>query len=56
MKDSCEKIQNYGSLKDETGLKDITEEQSRTKLASTIKQAKTEFAEVKAILKEYYKE
>lgn len=56
VKDSCEKIQNFGSQKDETGLKDITEEESREKLASTIKQAKAEFAEVKDVLKEFYKD
>jgi len=56
VKDSCEKIQNYGSLKDETGLKDIGEDESCTKLATTIKQAKLEFTEVKEILKKFYKD
>lgn len=56
VKDSCEKIQNYGSLKDESGLKDIGEDEGRAKLATTIKQAKEEFAEVKVILKNFYKD
>ncbi|KAH7382172.1 signal transduction histidine kinase [Pyrenochaeta sp. MPI-SDFR-AT-0127] len=56
VKDSCEKIQNFGSQKDETGLKDISEEESRKKLASTIKQAKVEFAEVKEVLKKFYQD
>jgi osomolarity two-component system phosphorelay intermediate protein YPD1 len=56
VKDSCEKIQHYGSLKDESGTKDITEEESREKLAAIIKQAKEEFAEVKDVLKEFYKD
>ncbi|OAL56485.1 putative histidine phosphotransferase HPT1p [Pyrenochaeta sp. DS3sAY3a] len=54
VKDSCEKIQNFGSLKDETGNKDITEEESREKLRGTIAQAKKEFIEVKQVLKVYY--
>jgi osomolarity two-component system phosphorelay intermediate protein YPD1 len=56
VKDSCEKIQHYGSLKDETGTKDITEEESRKKLKTIIEQAKREFAEVKDVLKEFYKD
>lgn len=56
VKDSCEKIQHYGSLKDESGTKDIKEEEAREKLAKIIKQAKVEFAEVKDVLKDFYKD
>ncbi|KAF1851977.1 histidine-phosphotransfer domain, HPT domain-containing protein [Cucurbitaria berberidis CBS 394.84] len=56
VKDSCEKIQHYGSQKDETGVKDITEKESCDKLKTTIAQAKKEFLEVKDVLKEYYKD
>ena len=56
VKDSCEKIQHFGSQKDESGVKDITEEESCDKLKTTIAQAKTEFSEVKEVLKEFYKD
>lgn len=54
VKDSCEKIQNFGLLKDEAGLSDLTEDEARKLLAVTIKQSKEEFIEVKGILKEFY--
>ncbi|KAJ4368782.1 Phosphorelay intermediate protein [Neocucurbitaria cava] len=56
VKDSCEKIQHYGSLKDETGVKDIKEKEACEKLKTTIAQAKEEFVEVKGVLKEFYKD
>lgn len=56
VKDSCEKIQHFGSLKDETGTKDITEKEAGTKLKDIIEQAKGEFVEVKEVLKEFYKD
>jgi len=56
VKDSCEKIQHYGSMKDETGTKDITEKESQEKLKTIIAQAKTEFAEVKEVLEKFYKD
>lgn len=56
VKDSCEKIQNYGSLKDEKGDKDIKEDDARKKLATVIKQAQEEFKEVEKLLKKFYKD
>jgi osomolarity two-component system phosphorelay intermediate protein YPD1 len=56
VKDSCEKIQHYGHMKDDTGAKDITEEDACKKLKTIIAQAKTEFTEVKEVLKEFYKD
>lgn len=56
VKDSCEKIQHYGSLKDDSGTKDIKEEEARKKLADIIEQAKVEFEEVKKVLKDFYKD
>jgi len=56
VKDSCEKIQHYGSLKDEAGTKDIKEKEAREKLAKIIEQCKKEFADVKDVLKEFYKD
>lgn len=54
VKDSCEKIQNYGQKKDEKGEKDITEEEGLTKLETTIKQAKQEFHDVEKVLRKFY--
>lgn len=54
VKDSCEKIQHYGQKKDETGAKDITEEEGLSKLKTTIEQAKQEFHEVEKVLKKFY--
>jgi osomolarity two-component system phosphorelay intermediate protein YPD1 len=56
VKDSCEKIQHYGQLKDDAGTKDITEDKAQENLAKIIKQAKTEFSEVKDILKKFYQD
>jgi len=56
VKDSCEKIQHYGQKKDETGSHDITEEEGLKLLATTIKQAKTEFNEVEKVLKKFYRD
>lgn len=54
VQESCEKIQHYGHKKDETGTKDITEEEGLTKLKDTIEQAKTEFHDVEKVLKTFY--
>jgi osomolarity two-component system phosphorelay intermediate protein YPD1 len=54
VKDSCEKIQNYGQMKDEKGEKDITEKEGLEKLETTIKQAKEEFYDVEKVLKKFY--
>lgn len=54
VKDSCEKIQHYGQLKDETGTKDIKEDEALKNLEKIIKQAKDEFHEVEKVLKKFY--
>lgn len=56
VKDSCEKIQHFGQLKDETGSKDITEGEALKKLKHIISQAEDEFAEVERVLKVFYKD
>lgn len=53
---SCEKIQHYGHKKDETGTKDITEEEGLSKLKETIQQAKDEFHDVEKVLKTFYRD
>ena len=54
MQASCEKIQHYGHKKDESGTKDITEEEGLTKLKDIIEQAKEEFRDVEKVLKTFY--
>jgi len=56
VKDSCEKIQHFGSKKDEAGTKDITEEEACKKLKTTIELAKKDFADVKKVLETFYKD
>lgn len=51
---SCEKIQHYGHKKDESGSKDISEEEAVRNLQKTIAQAKDEFQEVQKVLKNFY--
>ncbi|KAI8935030.1 hypothetical protein NX059_008694 [Plenodomus lindquistii] len=54
VKDSCEKIQHYGQLKDESGTKEIKEDEALKRLRVIIKQAKTEFKEVEKVLRDFY--
>jgi osomolarity two-component system, phosphorelay intermediate protein YPD1 len=54
VKDSCEKIQHYGQKKDETGTKNITDEEGLEKLKTTIEQAKKEFQDVEKVLRKFY--
>jgi osomolarity two-component system phosphorelay intermediate protein YPD1 len=54
VQESCEKIQHYGHKKDESGSKDITEEDALPKLQSTIEQAKKEFKDVEKVLRKFY--
>ncbi|KAF2658441.1 histidine containing phosphotransmitter protein [Lophiostoma macrostomum CBS 122681] len=52
----CEKIQHYGQKKDDTGSRDITEEDALKKLKTTITEAKTEFQDVEKVLKKFYRD
>ncbi|KAF2834630.1 histidine containing phosphotransmitter protein [Patellaria atrata CBS 101060] len=55
VKDCCEKIQNLGLRKDETGSKDEhDDEKSLGKIKEQIKLAKQEFQEVEKVLKKFY--
>jgi osomolarity two-component system, phosphorelay intermediate protein YPD1 len=57
VKDSCEKIQHYGAMKDETGTIDIPDkEQALRYLKETIKEAKAEFREADAVLRRFFGE
>ncbi|EME48646.1 hypothetical protein DOTSEDRAFT_100831, partial [Dothistroma septosporum NZE10] len=55
VKDSCEKIQHFGAMKDETGTKDVDDvEKCLANCKKTIKQAEQEFKEVEVLLKKFY--
>ena len=57
MRESCEKIQHFGSHKDETGTHEEPDEDvCLQRLTTTIKQAKKEFEDVEKVLRRYYKE
>ena len=55
VKDSCEKIQNYGAHKDETGTKsEPDDEKCLRECRKTIEQAKTEFKDAEVALRRFY--
>lgn len=55
VKDSCEKIQHFGAMKDETGTHDETDkEKCLSNCKKTIEQAQGEFKEVEKLLKKFY--
>ena len=55
VKDSCEKIQNFGAKKDETGTNDVDDVDTCLKnLKEEIKVAKKEFEVVEGQLKQFY--
>jgi osomolarity two-component system phosphorelay intermediate protein YPD1 len=57
VRDSCEKIQNFGSNKDETGVHDEpNDEICLQRLTDRIKQAKEEFRLVERALRQFYPE
>lgn len=55
VKDSCEKIQNFGSRKDESGtVEEKDDEKSLNRVKETLAEVKVEYAEVEKKLKEFY--
>ena len=55
IKDECEKIQNYGKNKDETGNIDEPDDEKCLRLCDVaIKEAKKSFVVVEAVMKRYY--
>jgi len=55
VRDSCEKIQHFGDRKDESGIREEPDDnKTLERLDKTIAQAKTEFAEVEKVLKNFY--
>lgn len=57
VKDSCEKIQNYGQHKDETGTKDEPDDaKCLGRIKKTLDVVKVEYAEVEKVLRRFYHE
>ncbi len=57
VRDSCEKIQHFGSHKDETGTQDeLDDEVCLTRLAAAITEVQDECRDVQAVLRRYYQE
>ena len=56
VQNECEKIQNFGHKKDESGTNDISEEVALSKLGKSIAEAKKEFNDVEKVLKKFYKD
>lgn len=57
VKDSCEKIQHLGAMKDETGNNDETDEDVvLKKLDTVIKQAEAEFKVCEKALRKFYEQ
>ena len=55
VKDSCEKIQHYGALKDEAGQPtDMDETTLLKKIKTTLATVKVEYKEAERILKQFY--
>ena len=55
VKDSCEKIQHYGSHKDETGTIDEPDDaKCLSRIKKTLATVKTEYAEVEKALRRFY--
>ncbi|KAJ3014042.1 hypothetical protein HKX48_005380 [Thoreauomyces humboldtii] len=56
VKASCEKMQNYGNMKDERGSGSITAEEALKRIAALLKQTKVEYKEAEEYLKKFYGE
>jgi len=55
VKDSCEKIQHYGQLKDEAGTTDEPDERlCLSRIKETLVSVKEEYEEVEKVLKKFY--
>ncbi|KAI4188087.1 MAG: hypothetical protein L6R41_002389 [Letrouitia leprolyta] len=57
VKDSCEKIQHYGANKDETGTKDVFDNDlCLERIRKTMVPLKHDYSEAESILKRFYHE
>ncbi|CAG8463391.1 5231_t:CDS:2, partial [Acaulospora colombiana] len=56
VKASCEKMQHFGNMKDETGANSISEEVALTKISDLLRVVKDEYKEAEDYLKNFYSE
>ncbi|UZO20707.1 uncharacterized protein OCT59_013125 [Rhizophagus irregularis] len=56
VKASCEKMQHFGNMKDETGTNTISEDDAITKISTLLEKVKDEYKEAETYLKNFYKE
>lgn len=56
VKDSCEKIQNYGNLRDEEADKTMSKDEALPKIKELLKVVGQEYDEAADCLKQYYEE
>ncbi|RGB29720.1 signal transduction histidine kinase [Rhizophagus diaphanus] len=56
VKASCEKMQHFGNMKDETGTNTISEDDALTKISTLLEKVKDEYKEAETYLKNFYKE
>ncbi|CAI2184495.1 4316_t:CDS:2, partial [Funneliformis geosporum] len=56
VKASCEKMQHFGHMKDETGINAISEEDAFTKISTLLERVKDEYKEAETYLKNFYTE
>lgn len=57
VKDACEKIQNFGAFKDETGTTDVPdEEKCLVSIEDTLVDVKKDYAAAEKVLKKFYKD
>ncbi|KAK6359452.1 hypothetical protein TWF696_000610 [Orbilia brochopaga] len=54
MRDSCEKIQHWGALKDEAGENDIDEDEALKKISDVMPTLKSEFEAARKWLNDFY--
>lgn len=54
VRDSCERIQHYGRLKDARAAADLTREDAIVKLQSSLADVKAQYSEAETVLKKFY--
>lgn len=54
VRDSCEKIQHLGALKDETGIEEVSEDVALEKIKEILVHMKKDYEEARVWLKAFY--
>jgi osomolarity two-component system, phosphorelay intermediate protein YPD1 len=56
VKASCERMQHFGNMKDETGTNTISEEDALSMISTLLEKVKDEYKEAETYLKNFYAE